>query len=138
MKRLILCLCALPALALTLASCGLSVGDAASAGATVVDNVGVSAPVVAADRTVLDEQAITGVELAYKAARLTIETGVDAGLIKGATATRVAALDNQAFLALGIARGAYRTGNAANYKAAVAEAGGAVAEILSLIRKPGG
>ena len=138
MKRLILCLCAVPALAMTLAGCGLSASDAASAGATVVDNIGVTAPGVLADRTVLDEQAITGVELAYKAARLTIETGVDAGLIKGETATRIAALDNQAFLALGIARGAYRTGNAASYKAAVAEAGGTIADILSLIRKPGG
>lgn len=133
MKRIVLALCG----ALALAGCGISLGDAASAGAGAVDAAGAAAPVEAANRTVLDEQAITGVELAYKAARLLVETGTDAGLIKGPAATRAAELDNQAFAALAVARAAYRTGNAESYRAAVAQAEQAVAGILTLARKPG-
>ncbi len=136
MKRLILFLLAAPALAL--AGCGVSLTDAASAGAGAADAVGAPAPVAAADRTVLDEQAMTSVELAYKAARIAVETGVDAGLIKGAAAARVADLDNRAFLALGVVRGAYRTGNAASYQAALTEVRGAVEALLALTGKNGG
>lgn len=91
------------------------------------------APVEAADSTVLDEQAALAVELAYKAARLAVETGVDAGAIRGEQATRFAELDNQAFAAVQAARRAYRAGNAVSYGAALAEARGAIADILALL-----
>jgi hypothetical protein len=133
MKRTILCLAA----ALALSGCGLSLGDTASAGATVADAAGAPAPVAAADKTRLDEAVITGAELAYKAARLSVETLTDAGQIKGATARRVAELDNQAFLALAVARGAYRAGNSASNQAAEAEARRAVSDLLTLVSKPG-
>lgn len=137
MKRPFLCLIA-AAFALAASGCGLSARDAAGAGATVADTAGATAPGTIADRTVLDEQLITGAELAYKAARLAVETLTDAGLIKGQTAARVAALDEQAFAALGVARAAYRAGNAESYRAAVTQAEQAVDGIVSLIRKPGG
>ena len=71
------------------------------------------APVTVADRTVLDEQALTALELAYKGGRMAAEAGVDLGLIRGEVALKVARIDEQAFTALGAARAAYRAGNAA-------------------------
>lgn len=93
-----------------------------------------SAPVVAADKTVLDEKAALGAELAYQAARTAAELAVDAGLIKGETARKVADADNRAYRALGAARAAYRAGNASSYSAALDEARAAVSEILSLVK----
>src|SRR3546814_20344253 len=57
-------------------------------------------PVLVTQATALDEKIAVSVELAYRAARLAMETGVDAGLIKGARAAQVAALDNQAYSAV--------------------------------------
>jgi hypothetical protein len=91
-----------------------------------------AAPVEAADQTVLDEQAALAVELAYKAARLAIETGVDAGAIRGANATRLAELDNDAYAAVLAARRAYRAGNATGYGAALAEARAAISDMIEL------
>lgn len=97
-----------------------------------------SSPAEAADSTVLDEQAATAVELAYKAARLAVETGVDAGIIRGAHAARFAQLDRQAFAAIQAVRTAYRAGNAANYATAKADALAAVAQLLSIAAAPPG
>lgn len=133
MNRLILALAA----ALALSGCAVAPATVASAGATVADSVGVPPPATAADRTVLDEKAMTGVELAYKAARIAVETGVDAGLIKGAAAARFAALDSQAYRALGAVRAAYRAGNAASYRAALTEAQAAIGAVLALTGKTG-
>lgn len=121
--------------ALVLSACTPS--GIASTGATAADVAGVPAPVTVADKTLLDEKALTGIELAYKAARIAVELGVDTGVIKGATATRFAALDNQAFLAVTTARSAYRTGNAPSYRTALSEAQAAIAGILTLTGKTG-
>lgn len=117
MKRLIFAACA----ALALSGCGLTGLGSVPA-----------APVEAADQTVLDEQAALSIELAYKAARLAIETAVDAGAIRGEQATRFAELDNRAYAAVLAARRAYRAGNAVSYGAAVAEARAAITDILDL------
>lgn len=117
MKRLLFVVGA----ALALAGCGLT-------GLASIP----SAPVAVADETVLDEQGALAVELAYKAARLAVETAVDAGQIRGERATQVAALDNQAYAAVQTARRAYRAGNATSYGAALAEARGAIADLLAL------
>ncbi len=93
------------------------------------------APVAIADRTVLDEQALLALELAYKAARLAGETLVDAGLIRGETALRIGKLDRATFAALGVARGAYRAGNAASYEAALLESRTSIAALLALAGK---
>lgn len=91
-------------------------------------------PGAVAETTVLDEQVAVSVELAYKAARLALETGVDAGLIKGTRATQVAELDNRAYIAVTAVRSAYRAGNAAAYTTAAVEAQIAVSAMLSAIK----
>lgn len=93
------------------------------------------APAAVADRTTLDESAALTAELAYKAARVSVETGVDAGFIKGATAAKVATLDSAAYAALGKVRAAYRAGNASTYSSALTEARGAISALLALTGK---
>lgn len=53
------------------------------------------------------------VERVYKLSRTIGELGVDAGVIRGATATRLAALDNSLYAGLLRARSAYQAGNLA-------------------------
>lgn len=89
-----------------------------------------SAPVEGADQTVLDEQAMLAAEVAYKAARLAVEAGVDAGLVHGERATRLAAADRAAYAALGQLRAAYRAGNASSYASALSEAQGAISSMI--------
>lgn len=91
-----------------------------------------TSPSVVADKTVLDEQGALAAELAYKAARVAVETGVDAGVIRGDAAARFAVLDAKAYAALGKVRAAYRIGNAATYSAALTEARGEITALLSL------
>lgn len=93
-----------------------------------------TAPAQVADRTVLDEQVGAGVELAYKAFRTALEVATDAGLIRGATATRVAALDNKAFAATQAVQRAYKAGNAASYAAAAKEARAAITAALAAVK----
>lgn len=90
------------------------------------------APVAVADSTVIDEQGALAVELAYKAARLAVETGVDAGIIKGDRAAKIAELDNKAYAAVLVARRAYNAGNATSYGAALAEARAAITQMIDL------
>ena len=123
MKRLI-ALC----LPLALMACGGVTGAIKSSPAS---------PAVVADSTALDEQGALAAELAYKAARVAVETGVDAGLIRGATAAKVATLDRQAFAALGVARKAYAAGNASSYASALTAARSAIADLLTLTGKTG-
>lgn len=94
-----------------------------------------ASPAAAADQTVLDEQAMLAVELAYKAARTAAELAVDSGVLKGEAAARVAELDNTAFRAVALVRAAYGAGNAASYGAALTEARAAVGALLALTAK---
>lgn len=123
MKRLI-ALC----LPLALIACGGVTG--------AIDNIPAS-PGAVADSTVLDEQGALAAELAYKAARVAVETAVDAGLIRGPAAAKVARLDRQAFAALGVVRKAYVAGNAASYANALTAARSAVEDLLNLTGKTG-
>lgn len=93
-----------------------------------------ASPAAVANTTVLDEKLAITAEATYKAARLAIETATDAGLIRGANATKAAALDNRAFAAVQKVRTAYRTSNAASYGAAYAEANQLISDLLALIR----
>ena len=89
-----------------------------------------SAPVAVANATVLDEQVAIGVNLAYKAARLAVETGVEAGFIKGQRAVTVAELDNRAYAAIVAVDLAYKAGNASDYVSAGRQA---IAAITALV-----
>lgn len=123
--------------ALSLTACSPTAGNvqsASSAAATVADAAGAPAPASVADKSVLDEQALTAIELAYKLARTAGELAVDAGLIKGERARQLITLDNQAYLAVTVARSAYSTANASSYRDALDSANAAVAAILPLIK----
>ena len=124
MRRIIFAI-ALAASSLSLASCDL--GGAIKSVPT--------SPSQVADRTVIDEQGMQAVELAYKASRLAVETGVDAGFIRGPAAAKFAVLDNKAYAALGVLRGAYRTANAKGYGDALTNARQAVTDLFALTGK---
>lgn len=81
----------------------------------------VPTPSTVTEQTKLDEQAAITVNLAYKAWLITVETGINAGLIKGTLATRVAVVDNQLYTALKAVDSAYAAGNASNYLIAITE-----------------
>lgn len=123
MKRLV-ALC----LPLALMACGSMTGTFNSIPAS---------PAAVANSTVLDEQGALAAELAYKAARVAVETGVDAGFIKGATAANVAKIDQRAFAALGVVRKAYAAGNATSYASALTMARVAISDLLNLTGKTG-
>ena len=89
-------------------------------------------PAAVASQTKLDEQAALSVELAYKAARLTVSTATRAGLVTPQNATKLAAADNKAYMAVVLVREAYAAGNAASYSQALTAARAAIADIVTL------
>jgi len=93
-----------------------------------------TSPAALSDRTIADEQVAIGLELGYKAFRLALELGVDAGVIKGPRATQAAAADQRAYAALLVARAAYRTGNAGDYITAAREANAAIAAGVAAVK----
>ena len=113
-----------PLVALALAACTpATVADrVVTGGAVAADVAGVTPPAVYADKTILDEKAGIGVELAYKAWRTAVEIAVDTGFLKGAKAAHVAELDKRAYAATLAVQAAYRAGNADRYATAVGEA----------------
>lgn len=92
-------------------------------------------PASVADKTKLDEQAAIGVNLAYKAFRLSVETGVAAGFIKPGSelALKIADADNRAYSAVVAVDAAYRAGNSADYTSAVIRANAAIAAAVSIV-----
>lgn len=110
-------------LSLALASCTGSAGLGA-----------LPPPAAIAERTVADEQAGQGAELAYKAFRTALEIAVDTGFLKGAAATRAAELDRRAFAALKVARKAYTTANSGDYLQAVKNARSAIDAALAAVK----
>ena len=83
--------------------------------------VTVPSPAALANSTKVDEQSINTLELAYKTWRLAVETGINAGAIKGQLAAHTAQLDNQLYSALTAAETAYNGGNAKDYATAEAD-----------------
>lgn len=124
--------------ALSLCACSaLGTADiVASTGATAADAAGAAPPASYADRTTLDEATMGLAESAYKLANLAVELGVDVGQIKGTRAAWFKDADNRAFAALGTLRTAYRTGNAASFRAAYAELKTLLQQITAQL-KPG-
>lgn len=96
----------------------------------------ISTPSEISDTTKLDEQGAIGVNLAYKAFRLSVETGVEAGLIKPGSelAIKIADADNKAFAAVQAVDAAYRAGNSQSYADAVARANAAIAAAVAIVR----
>jgi hypothetical protein len=103
------------ALSLALPSC--SVADTAAHVAGLP-----SSPAAICDKSTMDEQGATAVELGYKLFRTGTELAVDLKIIKGPRAVYFAKLDNQLFAATQAVQTAYGTCNAASYKEALANA----------------
>jgi hypothetical protein len=91
-------------------------------------------PAAVTNGTTLDEKLALGVEATYQAARTIVEAGVDSGVIHGATAAKVAQLDNDAYRAVLATRAAYDAGNAASYAAAAASATAAISQLLAITK----
>ena len=91
-------------------------------------------PSVFAERTVLDEQAALGVELAYQAQALSVRTALRSGLLTGANAAKAAAIDAKAYAALKLVRSAYDAGNAQDYVSALLEARNLVTQSINLLK----
>lgn len=91
-------------------------------------------PAAAAAATTLDERAALRAEQLYQAAATTILAADRMGLVPAALRPRLAELDRRAYAAVRATRAAYRAGNAPGYAAAVAEADGAVRELLAAFR----
>lgn len=117
MKRLLI----LAPVALALASCN---------GMTDIP----TAPGQIAQHTAADEQAMLRAEQAYKLSRTIGELGVDAGLIRGETATRLAALDQRLYQALLAARTAYRGFNSSDLLAAANEVSSLADQIQAIVQ----
>lgn len=88
-----------------------------------------------AAKTKLDEQALLGVELAYKAARIAVGVAVDSGAIVGARKAVWRDYNRKAYQAVTAAETAYDAGNAADYAAAVTNAQTLIAQLLALTGK---
>lgn len=91
-------------------------------------------PADVADRTILDERAALGVELAYRAAGIALELAVDAGALRGEHAATAATLERRAYSAVLAVRAAYDTGNATTYANALDKARAAVAAVLAAVK----
>lgn len=93
-----------------------------------------AAPVVVANSTILDEKVGIAVETAYKAFRVALELGVDAGQIRGERATRLAAIDRRAYAATLATQAAYRSTNSTSYVAASREAIAAITLGIAVLK----
>lgn len=91
-----------------------------------------ASPAAVADRTKADEVGLAAVELSYKAARLAVEAGVDAGKIKGQRAAWFQQRNREAWAAVQAAKAAYDTANATSYADALAKARAAAARLLEI------
>lgn len=132
MKKLI----AIVAVGLALAGCTRATlaENAVTAGATAADIAGTAPPSVYANKTILDEKVGIAVELAYKAWRVAFELGLDSGVIHGAKATALAAIDNKAYAATIATQSAYRASNATSYRAAADQAIALVRQALAVLK----
>jgi hypothetical protein len=78
-----------------------------------------TSPAAVAGTTTVDEKTAITFELAYKTWRVAVETGINAGQIKGPLATKIAGLDNQLYSALQAVEAAYAGANSADILTAV-------------------
>lgn len=93
-----------------------------------------AAPVVVADKIILDEQIGIGVEASYKAIRLAVELAVDLGRLKGEPAAQAQALNRKAFALTQATQAAYRSANGASYRASAKEALATITALIALMR----
>lgn len=92
------------------------------------------APASFANRTNLDEQLATTVELAYQTEAELLLTAAKSGLLDAPTKERLRGLDNQAYRAVLATRAAYKAGNAPDYFTAAADARNAISAVVSAVK----
>lgn len=90
-------------------------------------------PVVSGANTTLDEKALISAELAWNVPAQAYLVAVDRGLLTGTTKDKAKAALMDAFVALKLAREAYRAGNASTLAAQIAIAASATAQAKALI-----
>lgn len=93
-----------------------------------------TSPVEVANSTTIDDSAAIAVESLNKAWLTLIDVGINAGVIKGDTATKVLAIDDRITQAITAARLAYAAGNAETFTEALRKLRAAVDEGSALIR----
>lgn len=93
-----------------------------------------TSPGQVAQHTTADKQAMLRAEQAYKLARTIGELGVDAGVIRGETATRIAAIDQRLYQALQAARTAYRGFNSTDLLTAANEVSSLADQIQTIVQ----
>jgi hypothetical protein len=93
-----------------------------------------ASPSVVANATVLDEQAATGAEIAYKAFRVAVKAYVTGYGVSPETAGKLRTINNQAYGLLGSVRRAYNAGNATSYNSALSDLYGSIAQGYAIIK----
>lgn len=137
MKRLILAVCS-AALALSVAACNFggegAVHSAAGIAASSADAIGLTPPTPAAN-TAADERAVTLAAKAVDTAAVTASALVRAKVITAGspTALALAAALDRARHGVNAAQALRKGGNSPSYRAALAEAEAALAEIRSAV-----
>jgi hypothetical protein len=93
-----------------------------------------ASPQAAADATIIDEQAMLSVELAYQASATALLVSLKSGLITGDRAAKAASLDQIAYATVLAVRAAYDAGNATSYTEAIPKAYAAIAQTLKIVK----
>lgn len=103
--------------------------------ATGVADTIAAPPVTHANKTVLDEQLATAGELLYKGFRIAATTAITSGACHGDCATKVRAINNEAYTWLGQLRRAYKAANSDSYTEAYTHLIDLVAQGTSLLAR---
>lgn len=96
-----------------------------------------TSPAAVAGHTQADEVAMRTAEQAYKLSRTIGELAVDAGLVKGATATKLKNLDNQLYSYLMVARQAYASFNSTDLLSAADNVSRLAGQVRTLVKGDG-
>lgn len=91
-----------------------------------------TSPSMLAQSTFIDERALLGAEISYKAARIMMEAAVDNGRIAPGQAAKFFRLNGKLNEALVRCRKAYDAANAPGYQAALDEAGPLISELWEM------
>lgn len=86
------------------------------------------------ESTLVDDKALYAAEAAYFGAATAADVAVDSGVLTGERAGQVAALLERGYTSLGVARSAYRAGNARSAQTAAAEALAAIAGAQRILK----
>lgn len=108
-----------------------------STAATAADTLGVAAPATIADNTTMDEKGVVAIESTVALAADLATIAVNAHVVTDhATLERLRTAKDAARAGVQASRDAYRAGNAASWKAAIASINAAISDIRGLSKVP--